>query len=58
MEMLYKYLTVKYPELSPGAEWSMMLYALVIDWIVGLISYRFIERPLSERAERLTEKMK
>ena len=49
MEMLYKYLLFKYPELLKYAEWKMMLYALGIDWTVGILSYFLIEKPITKK---------
>ncbi|WP_028236520.1 acyltransferase family protein [Pseudobutyrivibrio sp. MD2005] len=58
MEMLYKYLLIRYPALSLHTEWKMMLGALVIDWIVGLFSYYFIEKPISAKTRVLIERIK
>lgn len=55
--IVYKYLLLKIPLLACQTEWKMMLCALAIDCIVGILSYRLIEKPLTRKLKRLGTKL-
>lgn len=56
LEIIYKGLLMTIPYLAEQAEWKMMLFALVIDWIVGIVSYICIEKPLEKRSKSFYDK--
>ena len=57
MEIVFNYLLKTYPVLAQRTEWKMMLVALILDWIVGFLSYRFIEKPIAAKTDRFFAKM-
>ena len=57
MEIIMNYLLQTVPVFAQQTEWQMMLIVLFLDWIVGFLSYRFIEKPIEAKTDRYFAKM-